>query len=172
MAEVTFDYQNLIEVEGGLRSGELDELGSRLREATDELLGDPPGFMRLPKTSEYAEASARVAEEIRTSGATDFIHVGIGGSALGPMALHKALGHPYYNALPGEARRGPRMHFAENTDPATLSAILDVAEPDGTWVNVVTKSGSTAETMANFLVIRGFLAEALGNFGYQGRTIA
>src|SRR5215216_893474 len=164
MAEVTFDYQNLIEVEGGLQSGEMDELGPRLREAADGLLGDPPGFMRLPKTGEYAEASVRAAEEIRTSGATDFIHVGIGGSALGPMALHKALSHPYFNALPGEARRGPRLHFAENTDPAALSAILDVADPDGTWINVVTKSGSTAETMANFLVIRAFLVDSWGDF--------
>ena len=172
MAEVTFDYRNLMQVEGGLQSGEMDEIQPRLREATEGLLGDPPGFMRLPKTREYAEASARAAEEIRTSGATDFIHVGIGGSALGPMAVHKALNHPYYEALPGEARRGPRLHFAENTDPAALRAILDVADPDGTWVNVVTKSGSTAETMANFLVIRGVLVDALGNFGFQGRTIA
>jgi len=172
MAEVTFDYQNLLEVEGGLQSGELDEIQPRLREAADGLLGNSLGFMRLPKTGEYAEASARVAEEIRASGATDFIHVGIGGSALGPMALHKALNHPHYNALPSEARRGPRLHFAENTDPAALSAILDVADTDGTWVNVVTKSGSTAETMANFLVIRGVLVDALGGFGFQGRTIA
>ena len=172
MAEVTFDYQNMMEVEGGLRSGELDEIQSRLREATDELLGDQPGFMQLPKTAEYAEASARVAEEIRGSGATDFVHVGIGGSALGPMAVHKALSHPYYNALSGGDRPGPRMHFAENTDPATLSAILDLADPQGTYVNVVTKSGSTAETMANFLVIRGVLIDALGDFGFQGRTIA
>jgi glucose-6-phosphate isomerase len=64
------------------------------------------------------------------------------------------------------------MHFAENTDPATLSAILDLADPQGTYVNVVTKSGSTAETMANFLVIRGVLIDALGDFGFQGRTIA
>ena len=171
MAEVTFEYQNLIEVEGGLQSGELNELEPRLREAADGLLGDPPGFMRLPKTGEYAEASARAAEEIRTSG-TDFIHVGIGGSALGPMALHKALRHAYYNALPGEERSGPRLHFAENTDSATLSAILDVADPKGTWVNVVTKSGSTAETMANFLVIRDLLVDNLGDFGFQERTIA
>jgi glucose-6-phosphate isomerase len=172
MAEVTFDYQNMMEVEGGLQSGELDEIQPRLREAADGLLGEPPGFMRLPKTAEYAEASARVAEEVRGSGATDFIHVGIGGSALGPMAVHKALSHPYYNAIPGENRRGPRMHFAENTDPATLSAILDLADPAGTYVNVVTKSGSTAETMANFLVIRGALIDSLGDFGFQGRTIA
>ena len=171
MAEVTFDYQNLLEVEGGLQSGELDEIQPRLREAADGLLGNSPGFMRLPKTGEYAEASARVAEEIRASGATDFIHVGIGGSALGPMALHRALNHPYHNALSGEARRGPHIHFAENTDPATLSAILDVADPQSTWVNVVTKSGSTAETMANFLVIRGVLVGFLGDFGFQGRTV-
>ncbi|CAN5604651.1 glucose-6-phosphate isomerase [soil metagenome] len=170
MAEVAFDYTNLREVEGGLADGNLDGARPRLEEAVDRLLGDPPGFMRLPKTREYAEASASVAEEIRGSGATDFIHVGIGGSALGPMALHRALNHPYYNALPG--RSGPRVHFAENTDPGTLSAILDIADPGGTWVNVVTKSGSTAETMANFLVIRGSLVDTLGSFGYQGRTIA
>lgn len=172
MAEITFDYQNLMEVEGGLQSGELEELRPRLREAANDLLASPPGFMRLPKTGEYAGASARIAQEIQAAGATDFIHVGIGGSALGPMAVHKALNHPYYNVLPGEARRGPRLHFAENTDPATLSAILDVADPDGTWVNVVTKSGSTAETMANFLVIRDFLVDSLGDFGFQERTIA
>jgi glucose-6-phosphate isomerase len=170
MAEVIFDYRNLWEVEGGLTGRELDEVRPRLREAADELLQSSPGFMSLPKTGEYAEASLRLAEEIRGSGATDFIHVGIGGSALGPMALHKALNHPYYNMLPD--RRGPRIHFAENTDPNTLSAILDILDPESTWVNVVTKSGSTAETMANFLVIRGFLIDSVGNFGYQERSLA
>jgi len=169
MARVAFDYTNLREVEGGLTDGDIDGARPRLEEAVGQLLGDPPGFMRLPKTREYARASVSVAEEIRGSGATDFVHAGIGGSALGPMALHRALNHPYYNALSG--RRGPRIHFAENTDPGTLSAILDIAEPGGTWVNAVTKSGSTAETMANFLVLRGYLVDALGSFGYQGRTI-
>src|SRR3712207_340416 len=172
MAEGTFDSQNPIGGDGGLRPREPDGARPRLPEAGGELLESSPGFMRLPKTGEYAEASTRVAEEIRGSGATDFIHVGIGGSALGPMALHKALNHPYYNALPGEIRRGPRIHFAENTDPNTLSAILDVADLQSTWVNVVTKSGSTAETMATFLVIRGVLANSLGDFGFQGRLVA
>lgn len=171
MADVTFDFTNLIEVEGGLGRNEISEMKPRLDEAAKDLLGDgAPGFMRLPRTSEYSEASMSLADEIRSSGATDFIHIGIGGSALGPMAVHKALRHPYYNLM--GTRPGPRMHFAENVDPTTLSAILDVAEPDGTWVNVVTKSGSTAETMANFLVVRGHLAQALGDFGYQEKTIA
>ncbi|MGF1473501.1 MAG: glucose-6-phosphate isomerase [Rubrobacteraceae bacterium] len=169
MAEVSFDYQNLLEVEGGIQENELEEIRSRLEEAVKELLEENLGFMQLPKTDQYAEASKALAEEIRSSGATDFIHAGIGGSALGPMAVQKALNHPYYNALPD--RGGPRIHFAENTDPNSLGAILDVADPENTWVNVVTKSGSTAETMANFLVVRGFLADALGEDGYQDRTV-
>ena len=170
MAKVSFDYQNLMEVEGGIRQDDLDEIQSRLKEAADELLESSPGFLRLADTREYVEPSVEIAEEIRSSGATDFVHVGIGGSALGPIALHKALTHPYYNQL--DDRGGPRLHFAENTDPATVAAILDVADLENTWVNVVTKSGSTAETMAGFLVLRGALVEALGDSGYQGRTVA
>ena len=170
MAKVSFDYQNLMEVEGGIRQEDAEEIQPRLQEAADELLESSPGFLRLADTRDYVEASVAVAEEIRGSGATDFVHIGIGGSALGPIALHKALTHPYYNQLTD--RGGPRLHFAENTDPATVAAILDVADLDNTWVNVVTKSGSTAETMAGFLVLRGALVEALGDSGYQGRTVA
>lgn len=168
MADVNFDYENLVEVEGGIRDDELEEMKPRLEEAAKELLDGDLGFMQLPKTDEYAQQSKSLAEEIRSSGATDFIHAGIGGSALGPMAVQKALNHPYYNQL--EDRGGPRIHFAENTDPSSLGAILDVADPENTWVNAVTKSGSTAETMTNFLVVRGFLEDALGD-GYTERTV-
>jgi glucose-6-phosphate isomerase len=167
---IAFDYSNLTDVEGGIGEAELHDLRPRLEEAVDSFLQDPLGFMHLPRTTELSEPSKALAEEVRASGATDFIHVGIGGSALGPIALHHALSHPYYNQL--EDRSGtPRLHFAENTDPATLSAILDVADLHSTWVNVVTKSGSTAETMANFLVIRGALVEALGEDGYGERVV-
>lgn len=168
MAEVSFDYRNLIEVEGGIREDELEDIRPSLQSAADELLEGDLGFMQLPKTTEYAEASKALAEEIRNSGATDFIHAGIGGSALGPMAVQKALNHPYYNQLTD--RGGPRIHFAENTDPTSLSAVFDVVDPENTWINAVTKSGSTAETMANFLVVRGFLEKALGD-GYRERTV-
>ena len=168
-AFVAFDYTNLMEIEGGIAAGDLDELRPQLEEATEELLGDLPGFMRLPKTAEFLDPSKALAEEVRVSGVQDFIHVGIGGSALGPIALHRALDHPYYNLLAD--RPGPKVHFAENTDPASLSAILDVVDLPNTWVNVVTKSGSTAETMANFLVVRGVLVDALGEDGYGERVV-
>lgn len=169
MANVAFDYTNLTEVEGGIGEGELRELGPRLEEAVNELLENPWSFMHLPKTTAFSDLSKTLAEEVRATGARDFIHVGIGGSALGPIALHRALNHPYYNLL--AYRQGPRVHFAENTDPASLSAILDVADLQNAWVNVVTKSGSTAETMANFLVVRGALVSALGENGYRERVV-
>lgn len=169
MANVAFDYTNLTEVEGGIGEGELRELGPRLEEAVNELLENPWSFMHLPKTTAFSDLSKTLAEEVRATGARDFIHVGIGGSALGPIALHRALNHPYYNLLAD--RQGPRVHFAENTDPASLSAILDVADLQNAWVNVVTKSGSTAETMANFLVVRGALVSALGENGYRERVV-
>jgi glucose-6-phosphate isomerase len=169
MVRVAFEYENLIEVEGGLRESELSDLRPRLEHATDEHFQDPPGFTRLPHTRELLDASREVARQIRDAGATDFVLVGIGGSALGPIALHRALNHPYYNQL--EVRPGPRMHFAENPDPNTLSAILDVVDPENTYINVVTKSGSTAETMANFLVLRRALVDAVGEAGYRERTV-
>jgi glucose-6-phosphate isomerase len=172
MANVAFDYTNLAEVEGDIVGGDLHELRPRLEEAVDDFLKDPPGFMRLPKTTETSEPLKALAEELRNVGTTDFIHIGIGGSALGPIALHHALNHSYYNLLADRGdSSGPRLHFAENTDPATLSAILDTADLSSTWVNVVTKSGSTAETIANFLVVRGALVEALGEEGYGDHVV-
>lgn len=168
MAKVSFDHTNLVEVEGGISEAERKKLSPRLEEAASQLLTNPPGFFRLPETADPGPSKA-LAEEVRASGATDFIHIGIGGSALGPIALQRALNHPYYNGL--SERGGPRIHFAENADPTTLTAILDVADLGNTWVNVVTKSGSTAETMANFLVIRKALIEALGEERYAERVV-
>ena len=168
MAQVSFDHTNLVEVQGGISEAELSELSPRLEEAAATLIENPPGFFGLPKAADPGPSKS-LAEEVRSSGATDFIHVGIGGSALGPIALQRALNHPYYNSLPD--RGGPRIHFAENTDPTTLSAILDVADLRNTWVNVVTKSGSTAETMANFLVVRKALIDTLGEDRYAERVV-
>jgi len=46
-----------------------------------------------------------------------------------------------------------------------------VIEPSNTWVNVATKSGSTAEIMANFLVVRSALRKTLGESYYRERVV-
>jgi len=84
----------------------------------------------------------------------DWLHVGIGGSALGAETIFSALGHPIHNQLDDRKRRGPRIHFIDNVDPDRLAAILDGIDLRRTGVHVVSKSGGTVETLAAFQLIR------------------
>ncbi len=92
-----------------------------------------------------------------------FIVFGIGGSALGPMAVQQAINHPFYNELPREKRGGfPRLYIADNVDPERLVYLFDTIDVKKCLFNVISKSGSTSETMSQFMIIKQMLEEALG----------
>ncbi len=101
----------------------------------------------------------------------NFVVLGIGGSALGTIALQNALLHPYYNQLPDASRPGPRLYVLDNIDPDWLSNLLDVLDPAETCFNVITKSGDTAETMSQFLWARQLLVDRLGGQRYAENVI-
>ena len=119
-----------------------------------------------------AQAEARAAlEHMRTlsaairSGAwkgvtgkpfTDIIHIGIGGSDLGPRLAVQALAAPL---APGNA---PRTYFAANIDPHELDDALRLCDPASTLVIVISKSFSTAETLLNARHARDWLRAGLG----------
>ena len=54
------------------------------------------------------------------------------------------------------------MHVLDNVDPATIAATLGRLDLARTRVLVVSKSGGTVETMAQYLIVREALAQALG----------
>lgn len=108
-----------------------------------------------------AEINA-VAKQIREK-YEYFVVLGIGGSALGPTAVFQALCHLHYNDLPKEKRGGPKFYVEDNVDPERMQALLDVIEPEKTCFNVITKSGATSETMAQYLVISDILQKKLGD---------
>jgi glucose-6-phosphate isomerase len=90
--------------------------------------------------------------------------LGIGGSALGTKALLNALRRPAWNEWDDEGREFyPRVTVLENVDPTTVAAALDRIDPRRVLVNVISKSGGTAETMAQYLVVRVWLESALGD---------
>jgi len=90
--------------------------------------------------------------------------LGIGGSALGPLAVQQAVNNPYYNELPREKRRGyPRLYVADNVDPERLAYLFTTVAPERCLFNVITKSGSTSETMSQFMIIKELLEEKLGS---------
>lgn len=90
--------------------------------------------------------------------------IGIGGSSLGAMAMFEALLPSYWNELTNEQRNGrPRYYFLDNVDPDKLHGLLNVLNLKRTLVNVITKSGTTAETMAGYLWLKARLEEAVGS---------
>jgi glucose-6-phosphate isomerase len=92
--------------------------------------------------------------------------LGIGGSALGATALLHALRGPDWNLRGADARdHFPRLFVLDNVDPYTVGALLDQIDVRRTLFNVISKSGTTAETMAQFLVVRDRLANALDDEG-------
>lgn len=83
------------------------------------------------------------------------VHIGIGGSDLGPRLVWDAL----------KRQRDPRftMRFAANVDPAEINDALEGLDPETSLVIVVSKSFSTEETRLNALAARAWLVQALGS---------
>ncbi|MEZ6165570.1 MAG: hypothetical protein R3B67_14190, partial [Phycisphaerales bacterium] len=93
----------------------------------------------------------------------NLIVLGIGGSALGNIAIQSALNEPTYNLLPCAQRPGPRIFVVDNVDPANLASVLRICDPKETLFNVVSKSGETAETASQFMIIRQMLQDSVGS---------
>lgn len=89
--------------------------------------------------------------------------LGIGGSALGGICVTEALLKPFWNLLDKEQRNGfPRVFFVDNIDPDQINGLLDILDLKKTLVNVITKSGTTAETMSAFMIVQERLEKELG----------
>jgi len=120
------------------------------------------GFFTLPTDNALLEQSLAVAEKVRGT-IDDVLLLGIGGSALGPIALRTALRPPGWNMLSAEQRDGyPRLHVLDNVDPDSIHALLNRLDFTRTLVLVVSKSGGTVETMAQYLMVRDALDKAVG----------
>ncbi len=120
------------------------------------------GWTELPTNQkEVVSDIIATAKEVRKN-FDSFVVLGIGGSALGPMALFQALCHLHHNELPKSKRKAPKFYVEDNVDPERMVALLDVIDPKKTMFNVITKSGSTSETMTQYLIISKILKDALG----------
>lgn len=98
--------------------------------------------------------------------------LGIGGSALGGIAVTEALLKPYWNLLTPEQRKGfPRIFFLDNIDPDSINGLLEILDLKKTLVNVITKSGSTAETMSQFMILKDMMQKELGD-DYRKNIVA
>lgn len=166
MSSVTVDYRNLLVVgegEDGVDPERLTgDLGSRFRKAHEDVerarRRGSMGFFDLPGAAESAARIRRAAARLRGR-FDDFVVLGIGGSALGARTLRDALGS---RGAAGGGGAHPRLHVADNIDPHSIAALLDRLDLRRTFFNVVSKSGSTTETLAQYLVVSERLRREAG----------
>ncbi|HEV8637542.1 MAG TPA: glucose-6-phosphate isomerase [Chloroflexota bacterium] len=152
--------------EHGLTEDDIGGLSDRIRQGHDSLrrkrqAGDL-AWMELPYAQESVKEILGYVDSV-AGRFDDFVVLGIGGSALGNTALSTALNPPYYNVLPPERRHGrPRLFVLDNVDPDQFAALMELIDLGRALFNVITKSGSTSETMAQYLIVRKLLIGKVG----------
>jgi glucose-6-phosphate isomerase len=168
---IHIDYTNMLSgaVAGGIPFNGWQEVQQRFPAVRADLVAQYRvgrlGFLDLPRDDALHRQSTDFAR--KASGQFDDVVVlGIGGSALGPIALRTALRPSGWNSLAAERRGGyPRLHVLDNVDPATIAALLDRLDLARALFIAISKSGGTAETMAQYLVVRDRLDRTLGADG-------
>jgi len=144
--------------ETGLSEREVENIREKALNAIRELKGKKwpeLEYLDLP----FQDTSAIKKEAKRLQEISDyFLLLGIGGSALGPKCVLEALS-PYHNQM---RDRSPKVFIYDNVDPSTLSSIFSLIDLKRTAVNVISKSGSTAETAAGFMIAYDEMRKAHG----------
>jgi len=179
---IKFNYKNvssdIIGQENGLDLNyEFEAHKDRISEIITSLnqRKDKPGQWLQWMNLGYSEETVWYVKEFASlvKGRFDNILVlGIGGSALGGLAVTEALLKPYWNLLTNEQRNGlPRIFFLDNIDPDSMNGLLQILDLKKTLVNVITKSGDTAETMSQYMILKDLLEKELGD-DYRKNIVA
>lgn len=86
----------------------------------------------------------QVAKKFK-KGLADIVHIGCGGSSLGAQALVQLAG---YGCIGSDANKPFNIHFLDNLDGLSLANLLAGLNPKTTGVVIISKSGTTLETVA------------------------
>ncbi len=144
---------------------------SRLR-SRPELKAKEDAFRRLPYESRTIDKVNELVAELRAD-CDCLVVLGIGGSALGNIALQTAL-NPFLYNLDDNQRKGPCLFVFDNVDPVQFGSFLDYISDrlDRTIFNVISKSGRTAETASQFMTVRKLLIDKLGEDALRKHMVA
>ncbi len=142
----------------GLTSTEID---ASLTRATPALLrlkqlhieGTLP-LLQLPQRRDDLAPLRPIVADFRGRFA-DVVVLGTGGSSLGGQTL-VALADLGF----GPRHGAPRLHFMDNIDPETFAALLAAVDPAQTGFIAISKSGGTAETIAQLVVCFDWLSRS------------
>jgi glucose-6-phosphate isomerase len=160
-------FDRAIGKQHGLSNAEIKQLEPDVQAAIKSIEAERQDgqhrFRDLPTDRAMAKAVKDAVKRFQP-GCENLVVLGIGGSALGNIALQTALNAPYYQLFDHKSRRGPRLFVMDNVDPVQVQNLIDLLGPSlkKTVFNVISKSGETAETAAQYLLFRDLLIKKLG----------
>jgi glucose-6-phosphate isomerase len=156
---IELNFSNLMEdVIGvnGLSKGVIENFRDKAENANKQIQDRAwPELAFIDLLSQDTSTIKSTAAHVRKT-SENFLILGIGGSALGPRAILEAMS-PFHNL-----RKKPRVFIYDNVDPRTLKHIISLVDLKTTSVNVISKSGSTAETAASFMILWNKMKKVLG----------
>jgi glucose-6-phosphate isomerase len=162
MIEIDLSRLEKIKKNHGLSKGEIDKYSKSAPSLLAGIEKKKQGFYTVIDDQKTVKKINGFAASARNKYA-DIVVLGIGGSALGIICLQQSLKHLYENELASLCcgcesaecgEKWPRLHVLDNIDPAMISQIEDVIDYRSTLFIVVTKSGTTPETMAQYFYFR------------------
>lgn len=164
-ARVTLDLSLALapRVSGGVPSNELlshPRAKAAVPGVLEAVKSGALGFWDLPDDVALAERCEEAARTLRER-FDRLVVLGIGGSSLGGRML-----------IEGLALDPSRVFFVDNVDPVRFAGVMESLDLERTAFNVISKSGGTVETAAQFVVVRDRLRRAFGDEGYRARTLA
>ncbi len=167
MRKITLDYSKALQF---IKEEEISSFGERVKQSHNmlhqktgkgnEYLGwvDLPGRFDVSELVKIKSAAERIREQSEV-----LIVVGIGGSYLGARAAIEMLTHSFYNELPREKRKTPKVYFAgHNISSTYLVNLLDAIEGQDISLNVISKSGTTTEPALAFRVLKEYMENKYG----------
>ena len=121
------------------------------------------GFWDLYKDQAAFQSVEKAAADFLNRGYENLVILGIGGSALGTTALATAILPPFYNLMTRRRRKNhPRIFVMDNIDPVTFRTMMRLCSPEKTLYNVISKSGGTAETMSQLMIVVEMIEKKVG----------
>ena len=179
-SQIKLYYKNVtsevVSAEHGITPEELKTLAEKtsplISKLNDERKAGKTPYRDLPFNTQISRQVKELTAELKDR-CENLVVLGIGGSALGNIALQTAL-NPYMYNLDGSQRSGPRLFVFDNIDPSQFGSFLDWVDDklDKTIFNVISKSGRTAETASQFMIIRQLLLDKLGPAGLRSQVVA
>jgi glucose-6-phosphate isomerase len=121
--------------------------------------GSLPPFLALAYAEDDLGLIEATATRIRAQ-AADVVILGTGGSSLGAQMMTALNGTGY-----SRAAKRPRLHFPDNLGPFTMDALLREIDLEHTHFIVMSKSGTTAETLAQMMACLSAIRAIKGSGG-------